>query len=162
MLNRKVIKFQMNPAWSSRANDLIDAYLKIKQNWYDSSLELKSSLFDWFLIEKRSNWIWIQPEAQELMIWLILNWKMTNFIRIQPGALQLIICLTLNWRKRKNHMNPARGSRAHYLIDSWLKMNQRWYESRLELESSLFDWFSIHKWSTFIWIQPGGLQLIIW
>ena len=38
ILNWKMIKFHMNPAWSSRTHCLIDSQLKINQIWNESSL----------------------------------------------------------------------------------------------------------------------------
>ena len=113
--------------------------MKNHQIWYESSLKLQSSLFDWFWIGEWSNSTWIQGGALELIIWLILHWKTINF-----------------------DMSPAWSFRAHYLIDFQLRNHQIWYESRLKLQSSLFDWFFIEKWSNVKWIQPEPLELFIW
>ena len=57
----------------------------------------------------------------------------SNLIRIHPWALKPSICLLSNWTFIKCGLNASWGSRAHYLIDSWLKTNQIWREFSLEL-----------------------------
>ena len=106
----KMNKFHMNPVWISRAHHLVGSQLKNDEIWYESSLDLWSSSFDWFLIDKWPSLIWIQPGVLKLITWLALN------------------CKTI-----KCNMTPAWISRGHYLIDSYLNIDQGSHESSLEL-----------------------------
>ena len=74
---------------------------------------------------------------------------------------QVIPELIFDWKMIRLHMKPAWSSWGHSLNDSWLKHNQTSYESSLELLRPFFKLLLIEKWSNFIWIQPGALEVIL-
>ena len=143
-LNWKAIKFDMDPAWSSRAHYLIDSSLHIHTILHESNQKLHSSLLNSFWIEIWWSWSWSQPWALKVIIWLthtcelmkfdttpawsskvhylldseFLNWEWIQLVWLQPGARRLIMWLLLSCQFIKFDMNPVWSCRVHNLIYS--------------------------------------------
>ena len=84
----------------------------------ESSLELLKPFCNWFLIEKSVNSIRICLELLRAFLHWFLIEESLNFIWIQPGALDVILYSILNWKMSKFHMKAAWSSWGHSLLDS--------------------------------------------
>ena len=113
--------------------------------WYESTLELQSSLFSWFFIEQIWSLTWSPAwsstrAALELIIWWIINWKCIKFDMNRVHWIQpvVVIWLIIDLRMMKLNMNLTWSSSVQYVIDFLLRIHQTLYESSRELQWSYF------------------------